>query len=74
MKTALKTALMFTAIFAVTCGPFIYDGTGPGRACRVTYDRSFNGLYLIKAERCKGRLGIPRDSREIARKPLFTEF
>lgn len=70
----MKCALIIAALAAALCGPFIFDGTGPGQHCRTTYDLSFNGLYLIKQQRCVGRLGFTREPREIGRRPLFREF
>lgn len=44
------------------------------KTCRFEYDRSFNGLYLVKERVCKGTVLIFEDRTVVARKPLFTEF
>jgi hypothetical protein len=70
----MKNALMLLATFAAVVGAVCYDGLAAEHGCRVTYETSFNGLYLIKERACTGALGLPHNPREIDRRALFTAF
>ncbi len=70
----MKITLAMTAAFLVIgVAPVAYNEMGP-ETCRVTYDTSFNGLYIIKQRVFRGALGMETERTELERREMFTRF
>lgn len=64
------------AVFAFTAaliGAAYYDGQ-VRRDCKIVYETSFNGLYIIKNEICYTRIGLAHDRKELDRRAMFEAF
>lgn len=68
-----KSGIGWIALMAALVGVPAYDSAAP-QTCTYAYDRSLDGLWLVKERICRGPIGITVGRKTVARKPLFEEF